>query len=82
MKEILNAILNPYVSIGEKDILWEILRMEERDAELSKYARILAVSAACDAAAVPGQIGTVAEFIPEHYTGTVDELYASEYCTK
>ncbi len=32
MKDILHIILNPYVSVSEKDILWEILELEEEDA--------------------------------------------------
>lgn len=34
MEDILHTILNPYVSVSEKDILWEIMRLEEEN-ELS-----------------------------------------------
>jgi len=37
MESILHIILNPYVSISEKDILWEIIRLEEEN-ELSTNA--------------------------------------------
>ena len=37
MEDILHTILNPYVSVSEKDILWEIMRLEEED-ELSDSA--------------------------------------------
>lgn len=32
MEDILHIILNPYVSVSEKDILWEILELEEENA--------------------------------------------------
>ena len=40
MEDILHVILNPYVSVSEKDILWEIMRLEEED-ELSTNATAL-----------------------------------------
>ena len=39
MENILHVILNPYVSISEKDILWEIMRLEEEN-ELSTNAEL------------------------------------------
>lgn len=30
MEDILHTILNPYVSVSEKDILWEIMRPEKK----------------------------------------------------
>jgi hypothetical protein len=43
MENILHMIINPYVSITEKDILWEIMRLEEED-ELSANAELRAIS--------------------------------------
>ena len=43
MEDILHVILNPYVSITEKDILWEIMRLEEED-ELSANAELRKLS--------------------------------------
>lgn len=43
MKDILHTILNPYVSVSEKDILWEIMRLEEED-ELSANAELRELS--------------------------------------
>lgn len=43
MENILHIILNPYVSVSEKDILWEIMRLEEED-ELSANAELRAIS--------------------------------------
>ena len=51
MEDILHTILNPYVSISEKDILWEIMRLEEED-ELSANAELRKLSA--DATALCG----------------------------
>lgn len=39
MENILHMIINPYVSITEKDILWEIMRLEEEN-ELSANAEL------------------------------------------
>ena len=39
MENILNVIINPYVSVTEKDILWEIMRLEEEN-ELSTNAEL------------------------------------------
>ena len=58
MEDILHTILNPYVSVSEKDILWEIMRLEEED-ELSANAELRKLST--NATAIPGQIGTIAE---------------------
>jgi hypothetical protein len=43
MENILHIILNPYVSISEKDILWEIIRLEEEN-ELSTNAELCTIS--------------------------------------
>lgn len=43
MEDILHIILNPYVSVSEKDILWEIMRLEEED-ELSANAELRELS--------------------------------------
>ena len=58
MKDILHIILNPYVSVSEKDILWEIMRLEEQDA-ISTNADLRKLST--NATAISGQIGTIAE---------------------
>lgn len=57
MKDILHIILNPYVSITEKDILWEIMRLEEEDA-ISDNAEL---RISTNATALCGQTCTVAE---------------------
>ena len=54
MNRIISQIINPYISIGEKDILWTLMELEEKDNELS--ANELRLS-------VPGQTGTVAESV-------------------
>lgn len=43
MENILLQIFNPYVSISEKDILWEIMRLEEEN-ELSANAELRKLS--------------------------------------
>ena len=43
MEDILNTILNPYVSVSEKDILWEIMKLEEEN-ELSANAELRTIS--------------------------------------
>ena len=43
MENILHVILNPYVSVSEKDILWEIMRLEEEN-ELSANAELRKLS--------------------------------------
>lgn len=43
MENILHMIINPYVSVSEKDILWEIMRLEEED-ELSANAELRKLS--------------------------------------
>lgn len=43
MENILNVIINPYVSVTEKDILWEIMRLEEEN-ELSANAELRKLS--------------------------------------
>lgn len=55
MKNLLLQILNPYVSVSEKDILWEIIEMGEQD-ELSAYDQ-LRISA--NSTALSGQISTI-----------------------
>ena len=54
MKSRLSQIINPYVSVSEKDILWTLMELEENENELS--ANELRLS-------VPGQTGTVAESV-------------------
>ena len=51
-------IFNLYLSNDEKDILWEIMRLEEEDA-VSTNAELRKLST--NAAAIPGQIGTITE---------------------
>ena len=51
-------IFNLYLSNDEKDILWEIMRLEEQDA-ISTNADLRKLST--NATAIPGQIGTIAE---------------------
>ena len=51
-------IFNLYLSSDEKDILWEIMRLEEQDA-ISTNADLRKLST--NAAAISGQIGTIAE---------------------
>ena len=43
MEDILHTILNPYVSVSEKDILWEIMKLEEEN-ELSANAELRTIS--------------------------------------
>ena len=57
MKNILSTIINPYISISEKDILWEIMRLEEQDVSTNADLRKLSTNAT----AIPGQIGTITE---------------------
>ena len=54
-------IFNLYLSSDDKDILWEIMKLEEEN-ELSANAELCTIST--NATAVHGQIGTVAESIP------------------
>ena len=51
-------IFNLYLSNDEKDILWEIMRLEEQDA-ISNNAELRKLST--NATAIPGQIGAIAE---------------------
>lgn len=51
-------IFNLYLSSDEKDILWEIMRLEEQDA-ISTNADLRKLST--NATAIPGQIGTIAK---------------------
>lgn len=51
-------IFNLYISNDEKDILWEIMRLEEEDA-VSTNAELRKLST--NATAIPGQIGTITE---------------------
>lgn len=51
-------IFNLYLSNDEKDILWEIMRLEEQDA-ISTNADLWKLST--NATAIPGQIGTITE---------------------
>ena len=53
-------IFNLYLSNDEKDILWEIMRLEEQDA-ISTNADLRKLST--NATAIPGQIGTITESI-------------------
>ena len=43
MENILHVILNPYVSVSEKDILWEIMKLEEEN-ELSANTELRTIS--------------------------------------
>ena len=57
---IMKEIFNPYVSNDDKDILFEMRKLEEIDAALSTNGKLF-ISA--NAAAICGQIGTVAKSI-------------------
>ena len=52
-------IFNLYLSCDEKDILWEIQRLEEIDATLSDYAELFKLST--NATALCGQTNAVAK---------------------
>ena len=54
-------IFNPYLSNDEKDVLWEIQRLEELNATVSAYAKLFELST--NATAVCGQINAVAESV-------------------
>lgn len=54
-------IFNPYLSNDEKDILWEIHRLEELDATISAYDELFELST--NATAVCGQINAVTESV-------------------
>lgn len=60
MEDILHVILNPYVSVSEKDILWEIMRLEEEN-ELSANAELRKLST--NATALSRQINAVAKSV-------------------
>lgn len=60
MEDILHIILNPYVSVSEKDILWEILELEEEDA-ISANTELWNLST--NATALSGQINAVAKSV-------------------
>lgn len=57
---IMKEIFNPYVSNDDKDILFEMRKLEEVDATLSTNGKL---SVPANAAAICGQIGTVAKSI-------------------
>lgn len=50
-------IFNLYLSSDEKDILWEIMRLEEENVSTNADLRKLSTNAT----AIPGQIGAIAE---------------------
>ena len=54
-------IFNLYLSSDEKDILWEIMRLEEQDA-ISTNADLRKLST--NATAIPGQINAIAKSVP------------------
>ena len=54
----MKTIFNPYLSNDEKDILVEIMRLEEIDAELSLYAELFKLS---NADTLPRQIVAITE---------------------
>ena len=59
MENILHIIINPYVSITEKDILWEIMRLEEEDAvSTNKLCKL-----STHATTLPGQTNSIAESV-------------------
>ncbi len=60
MEDILHIILNPYVSVSEKDILWEIMKLEEEN-ELSANTELWNLST--NATALSGQIDAVAKSV-------------------
>lgn len=53
-------IFNLYLSNDEKDILWEIMRLEEKDA-ISTNADLRKLST--NATAIPGQINTITKSV-------------------
>lgn len=57
---IMKEIFNPYVSNDDKDILFEMRKLEEIDATLSTNGKL---SISTDATAICGQIGTVTKSI-------------------
>ena len=57
----MNNIFNLYLSNDEKDILWEIMRLEEQDA-ISTNADLRKLST--NATAIPGQINAIAKSVP------------------
>ena len=57
---IMKEIFNPYLSNDDKDILFEMRKLEEIDATLSTNGKL---SISTDATAICGQIGTVAKSI-------------------
>ena len=56
----MKEIFNPYVSNDDKDILFEMRKLEEIDATLSTNGKL---SISTNATALCGQIGTVAKSI-------------------
>lgn len=56
----MKEIFNPYLSNDDKDILFEMRELEEIDATLSTNGKL---SISGNAAAICGQIGTVAKSI-------------------
>ena len=58
MEDILHIILNSYVSVSEKDILWELLELEEENA-ISTNAELRELST--NATALCGQTCAIAE---------------------
>ena len=57
----MKEIFNPYLSNDEKDILWEIMRLEELDATISAYAELFELST--NATALCGQTNAVAKSV-------------------
>lgn len=57
---IMKEIFNPYVLNDDKDILFEMRKLEEIDATLSTNGKLFIST---NAAAICGQIGTVAKSI-------------------
>ena len=68
-------IFNPYLSNDEKDILWEIQRMEELDATLSDYSELFKLST--NATAVCGQINAITESVSADSKYSSDAEYAA-----
>lgn len=57
----MKSIFNPYLSGDEKDILWEIQRLEELDATLSAYAELFELST--NATAICGPFDAIAKSV-------------------
>jgi hypothetical protein len=76
MKDIFYRIIDPYTPVGEKDILWEIMRMEEEHGTVYNDAELQSVFRN-DAATISRQIDAIAKPVPASCKYTSD---ASNSC--